>query len=188
VDQKYRTRLLTDQFIVFTDAKGFTGFIKSMDVEQVEGFLLECDDLVNSVCEQHHGIVRQVNGDQYFLTFSKPAQTFLAIQEMCEKWKYIVENYNIGLSIGVHKGDLKSIRSFVYGDDIYTTIYLSEFTRFYASQSDEITVITSRKIIDEFKGLIRDNQCQELDGSHLTQEKYKAVFQEHGAYRLQFDR
>lgn len=118
VDQKYRTRLLTDQYIVFTDAKGFTEFIKSMDVEQVEVFLLECDDLVNSICEKHYGIVRQVNGDQYFLTFSQPTQTFLAIQEMCEKWKRIVKNYNVGLSIGIHKGDPKAIRSFVYGDDI----------------------------------------------------------------------
>ena len=110
VDQKYRTRTLTDQYIIFTDAKGFTKFLNSMDVEQVESFLLECDDLINEVCEKYNGVIRKVNGDQYFLTFSEVTLALSAIKEMCESWKRIIEHFWVGVSIGVHKRKRKNFR------------------------------------------------------------------------------
>jgi class 3 adenylate cyclase len=38
VVKRHRTRVLTDQFIVFTDAMRFTSFIKSAGIEEIEGF------------------------------------------------------------------------------------------------------------------------------------------------------
>ena len=187
VDQKYRTRTLTDQYIIFTDAKGFTQFIKTMGVEQVESFLLECDDLINDVCEKYNGVIRQVNGDQYFLTFTEFSHTFAAIQEVCDKWKGIVERYGLGISIGIHKGNLNVIRSFVYGDDIYTTVYLSQFDRFYGSRPGEIWVMTSGKVKNELTGTGWEGQFQELDSSGLAEGKYLNVFQKHSVYRLRLE-
>jgi len=184
VDQKFRTRILTDQVIVFTDAKGFTQFVKSNGTEEVESFLLDCDDLINSICEKYEGVVRQVNGDQYFLTFAECMQTMAALEELCRNWKSILERYGIGISIGVHKGNLNVIRSYVYSDDIHTTIYLSEFNRIYGSHLSEIWIVCSGTVKKELQGTKWEGQFRELDGGKLTQETHKIVFREHSVYRL----
>ena len=38
VDHKFRTRVFTNQYIMFTDAKGFTRFVASNSIERVESF------------------------------------------------------------------------------------------------------------------------------------------------------
>lgn len=184
VDQKFRTRILTDQYIVFTDAKGFTKYVRSMDTEHVENFLLQYDDMINDICGKFSGVIRQVNGDQYFLTFSDCTQTLAALEELCQNWKDMIERYGTGISIGVHKGSLNVIRSYVYSDDIHTTLYLSGINSVYDHVLSEIWVVGSRKIIDELKGTYWDERFQELDPGKSTQEFHKMVFREHGAYRL----
>jgi class 3 adenylate cyclase len=184
VDQKYRTRVLHDQYIIYTDAKGFTRFMKSEEPEQVESFLLACDDLFNDICEKHSGVIRQMNGDEYFITFADPMQTLSAIKEICQNWEDIIKQFGIGISMGIHRGNINIIRSFVYGEDIHTTVALSGFDKIYGTKPDEVWVITSNKIVEDFHGLLQEGQCQKLDGSQLTLEKLKTVFQQHGAYRL----
>lgn len=187
VDQKHRTRVLTDQYIIYTDAKGFTAFVKNNEPEQVEYFLFAYNDLINDICENHHGLIRQVTGDEYFLTFSEPSQLLAAIRELCSKWQAVIERYGLGLSVGIHKGSLNILRSYVYGDDIHTTFTLSGFSNLYGAKINETWVVTSRKVIEDLQGLIEKKQCQELDGSRLAQEKHRTVFQQHGAYRLIFE-
>lgn len=184
VDQSFRTRVITDQCIVFTDAKGFTSFVKSNSVEEIENFLLDCDDLINDICDRYGGIIRSVNGDQYFLTFTEAAQTLNAVETLCRNWKKVVERYRIGLSIGVHKGDLNVIRSYVYGDDIHTTVYLRQIEKLYHLKRDEIFVVTSGRIRDEFKGTEHEIKFRELDIDRLTQEIHRIVASEHGVYQL----
>jgi class 3 adenylate cyclase len=184
VDQKYRTRVLTDQYIVFTDAKDFTRLIKSMGVEQVESFLLEYDDLVNDVCEKYNGVIRQVSGDQYFLTFTECTQTLSALGELCQNWNSIVERYGSGISIGVHKGNMNVIRSYVYSDDIHTTVYLSGLSNLYEPPSSDIWIIGSGRIKEELAGTVWAGQFQELDASKANRDIHKAILDEHGAYRL----
>lgn len=184
VDQKHRTRVLADQYIIFTDAKGFTPFVKSASIEQVENFLLDCDDLINEICDKYGGVIRQVTGDQYFLTFTDANETLMAIEQLCHSWKGIVERYKLGISIGVHKGNLNVIRSYVFGDDILTTVHLSELDRFYQPGPDGICVIASGKIRDEFKGTDQQVKFKELDRERITQEKYKMVIREHGGFEF----
>ncbi|HZM25265.1 MAG TPA: adenylate/guanylate cyclase domain-containing protein [Anaerolineales bacterium] len=184
VDQKHRTRVLTDQYIIFTDAKGFTPFVKSASIEQVENFLLECDDLINEICEKHGGVIRQVLGDQYFLTFIDANQTLMAIEQLCRSWKGIVERYKLGISIGIHKGNLNVIRSFVFGNDIHTTVYLSELDRFYQPGPDGICVVASGKIRDEFMGTGQEVKFRALDRERITQEVYKMIIREHGGFEF----
>lgn len=184
VDQKYKTRVLTDQYIVFTDAKGFTRFVKSSSIEQVENLLLDCDDLINEICEKHGGVIRQVVGDQYFLTFINANQTLMAIEQLCQSWKAIVERYKLGISIGVHKGNLHIIRSYVFGDDIHTTIYLSELDRFSHPRRNEIYAVTSGKFRDEFIGTDQEKKFLEFDTAKISKEVHKMIVGEHRAFEL----
>jgi class 3 adenylate cyclase len=182
VDQKLRTRVLTDQYIVFTDARRFTRFVKSNRVEVVEKFLIECDDLINGVCEKFGGVIRQVVGDLYFFTFADATSALNAIENLCHNWKDIIERYKVGLSVGFHKGNLNVIRSYVYGDDVHTTMYLTELDRLFTSNKIDITVITSSRIKDEFKNTIRINRFQEFDKGLLKQEVHNIVVREFGAF------
>ena len=187
IAQKHRTRIITDQYIIYTDAKGFNQFVRSNLPERVESFLLACDDLIHEVCEEYNGVIRQVNGDEYFLTFSAASQALSAIREIGRRWRLIIEQYGIGISLGIHKGKLKIIRSYVYGEDIHTTVTLSELNRFYDSKINEVWIVACRNFIEDLHGTLRDDQYQELDGSRLAEERFSTVFQHHGAYRLQFD-
>ncbi|HKY55795.1 MAG TPA: adenylate/guanylate cyclase domain-containing protein, partial [Anaerolineales bacterium] len=184
VDQKYKTRVLTNQYIVFTDAKRFTRFVKSASIEQVENFLLECDDLINEICEKHSGVIRQVIGDQYFLTFTDANQMLMAIEQLCHSWKAILERYKLGISIGIHKGNLHIIRSYVFGDDIHTTIYLSELDRFSHPRRDDIYVVTSAKVRDEFIGTDQEKKFLEFNMIKISQEVHKIIVGEHGAFEF----
>ncbi|HEX9837900.1 MAG TPA: adenylate/guanylate cyclase domain-containing protein [Anaerolineales bacterium] len=182
--QKHRTRVLTDHYIVYTDANKFEHFVKSASIQGVEDFLLDCDDLINEICDKHGGIIRQVNGDEYFFTFTDANQTIIAVEELCHSWKRIVERYKLGISIGVHKGNLKVIRSFVHGDDIRTTQYLTEIGKLYHPGQDEIRVVTSRKVRNELQGTEWEGKFRELDNEGTTKEVHKLIFNEHGAYEF----
>lgn len=184
VDQKYGIRVLTEVCIVLADAKGFTNFFKLNSTEVVEKFLLEYDDLMSDVCKNHGGVIRQINGDLYFMTFEKADQTISAIKMLCLNWTRIAGQYNIGISIGVHKGNLNVFRSYVFGEDINTTMQLSELGRFYKSDQDQIFVVISGKVKDETNITSNDVKFQELDDTKLTQEIYKKIVSEHRAYRL----
>jgi class 3 adenylate cyclase len=176
--------VLTDHYIVYTDANKFEQFVKSASIQGVEDFLLDCDDVINEICDKHGGIIRQVNGDEYFFTFTDANQTIIAVEELCHSWKRIVERYKLGISIGVHKGNLKVIRSFVYGDDIRTTQYLTELGKLYHPGQDEIRVVTSRKVSNEFHGTEWEGKFRELDDEGTTKEVHKMIFNEHGAYEF----
>ena len=184
VNQKSGIRVLTDHCIVFADAKGFSRFFSTHANEEVERFLLEYDDLMNEVCARHGGVVRQVMGDMYFLTFEVANQTIAAVRMLCQKWNRINEHYNIGIAIGVHKGNLHVFRSYVFGNDINTTEYLSALGRFYRTDRDQIFAIISGRVKDETNISFDDIKFQELDAETLTQEDYKAVVREHRAFRF----
>jgi adenylate cyclase len=184
VVQKFGIRMLTNQYIVLADAKGFTNFIKLKSTEVVENFLLEYDSLMNDASTKFGGVIRQINGDLYFLTFEGANQTISAIKMICQNWKSIVERYNIGISIGVHRGNLNMFRSYVFGDDINITGYLSELSRFYKSAMDQIFVVISGNVIDETNLTEDDAKFQPLDGEEFTQEIYKTIVREYRAYRL----
>ena len=184
VDQKYGIRVLTDQCIVFADAKGFGNFFKLERIEVVEDFLLDYDALMNDVCAKHGGVIRQVNGDMYFITFEEADRTISALKMLCLNWKRVLERYNVGMSIGAHKGSLFLFRSYAFSEDLNTTGYLSELSKFYKSAMDQIFVVISGKLLDETSLTGRDVMFQPLDDEKLTQEIYKAIVREHRAYRL----
>lgn len=185
--RKHHIRVLTDHYIVYTDARGFNFFMKSAGIEDVECFLLDCDDLINEICDKYGGIIRQVHGDEYFLTFLDGRQTIKAVEELCDSWKRIVERYKLGISIGIHKGNLNVIRAFVYGDDINMTVYLTALGKLYHLNTEEINVIISQKVRDEFDGIEWEGKFCALDPRLIDDEVGKAIIREHGAFEFSYD-
>jgi hypothetical protein len=146
--------------------------------------LLDCDELINEICDKHGGIIRLINGDEYFFTFTDAHQTITAITELCHFWKRIVERYKLGISIGIHKGNFNVIRSFVYGDDIHTTVLLTRLSRLYHPGQPEIRVTTSRKVRNKFQETEWEGKFRELDPSRILEQGHKKIVQEHGAFEF----
>ncbi len=184
VEQKHRTRVFTDQYIVFTDLSKMLAFIKSKSVEKIESFLLDYNDLLNGICEEYAGIVRNVAGDNYFLTFSEVNQTLMAIDKLSQRWKRIIKHHGVGLKVGIHKGNFNIFRSYIYGEDIETTAILTDFIRIFRSNANGIAVIATGKIRDEVRGTSWEHKFQELDKRKITDEWLQSIVKEHGVYEF----
>jgi len=183
VDQKHRTHVLTDQFIVFTDVRAWMWFTKTKEIEDVESFLLEYDDLMNEICDTYGGVIRNTSGgDEYFLTFSETNAFFPALEKLCSSWKNMIKRYKLGLSIAAHKGDLNILRSYLYGGNIHTTFYLEQLNGMFHPARESISIAVSGKVKESAQGTIWEPRIQELDRSKITSEKLQSMIEEHGAY------
>ena len=176
--------MLTDQFILFTDIHGWLGFTKSNGIEVVENFLIDYHDMLNEICERHNGVVRNASGDTYFLTFSDANALFPATQDLCESWKKVVERYQLGLSVAIHKGDLNIIRSYLYGNDIHTTVFLERLNSLVHPSKEIISVVVSGRIKECAQGTNWESRIRELDTSKITDERLQSIVKEHGAYQF----
>lgn len=187
VVQKHRTRVLTNQYIVFTDVRSWISFTKSREIADVENFLMEYDDLLNEICDGHGGVIRNRSGDEYFITFSEADRLFPAIQKLCIGWRDMLERYQLGLSITIHHGNLNILRSYLYGEDINTTFFLEELIRSAHPDGGSISVITSGKVKESVKGMTWDRKLEKFDLSVTTDERIYSTVKEHGAYWFIYD-
>ena len=184
IDQKHRIRVLTHQYIVFTDLRGWTRFTESRGIEHVESFLSDYDDLLNNICDQHGGVIRNASGDQYFITFSEIDSLCSAIQALCKSWKDMIGQHKLGLSVAVHKGDLNIIRSYLYSNDIHTTILLERANAFTQPNRETISVLTSASVKDAANGTNWAGRFKEIDTSKITDERLISTVREHKAFRF----
>lgn len=182
VHQKHKTRLLTDQFIVNTDVRKWMNFTKSKEVEDVENFLTEYDDLMNEICDTYAGIIRTKSGDEYFMTFSDADALFAAIEKLCISWEKMVDRYGLGLSITTHKGDLNFLRSYLFGNDLHVTFFLEQLHRLIFPARESISVVVSSKVKESAKGTDWERKFQDFDITKIKDEKLLSAIKEYGAH------
>lgn len=117
VEFEYTTRILRDVFVLMTDLTRFIGYYTTHPVDEVERMLIAYDALVQRVCLEHQGVIRQVLGDGFFLTFPTAVDAIQAANLLQSAWlAYIVEDgVPVGLQVGMARGDLYSFRSYLYG-------------------------------------------------------------------------
>lgn len=185
VDQKHRTRVIINQYIIFTDLEGWSKKIMSKSVEEIEGFLLDYDVLLNETCENNNGVVRAAMGDNYFLTFSDIDQLLNAVAELCEQWKAIFHRHKIGLKIGIHKGNLNIFRSYIYSQsqDINTTAYMTQLN--HVTEKDGFSVIFTGLIRKASRGTRWEQKFIELDKNKIPEEEFlRRIVEEYGIYEF----
>jgi adenylate cyclase len=182
VENTHRTRVLTDQYIVYMDIRGWKSYIEARTIEEVEKFLLDYDDLVNEICDLYGGVVRNKFGDEYFLTFTDTQMLFSAIERLFTSWKRMIERYQLGLSVGIHHGKLNLLRSYLYGNDIHTTFYLERLNSLVGPGTAGISVVVSRKVKENVQATKWENRFQELDSSKITDASVRSSLSEHGAF------
>ncbi|HEU0294015.1 MAG TPA: adenylate/guanylate cyclase domain-containing protein [Anaerolineales bacterium] len=182
VDFKHKTRVLTDQFIVNIDVRRWMTFTKSKNIEDVEDFLVEYDDLLNEICDTYGGIIRSKSGDEYFLTFSDADALLTAIEKLCASWKKMLDQYGLGLSATIHQGDLNILRSYLYGDDLHVTFYLEQLHRLIYPAKASVSVIVSSRVKESVKGSKWEARFEDFDVSKISDDRLLSTVNEYGAY------
>lgn len=184
IEQRYGIRVINDQYIVLADAQGFLKFYENTTTAEVESFLIDYDELMIDSCAKHEGIIRQINGDMYFITFGNADQTISAIKSIWLGWKRLLARYHIGISIGAHFGTIASYRSYVFGRDINIAENLTDLSRDIRSNEDKIGAVISKTVKEDINFKDPDIMFIELDEEKMTKDIHKKTIQEHGAYRM----
>jgi class 3 adenylate cyclase len=130
IEQTHRTRVLTDQYIVFTDLSGFSAFAEASPLTVVEKSLDRLLDLVDHACREFGGTNRFNAGDGYFLTFPDIRLAMEAVERLAEGWGTFQrrEGLHNPMKVVVHQGVLYAFRSYLYGDGLNVAMGVERVT------------------------------------------------------------
>ena len=122
IEQRHRTRIVADAYILFSD---LCGFGRMMDAgpssAAVEQILDALDGLTRGTAQEVGGTVRFNLGDSYCVTFAEAAQAVAWAERLTRSWDAIRHQQQFGctISVAIHRGTLYTFRSFLYGRDVW---------------------------------------------------------------------
>ena len=128
VEQRHRTQVLKDQYIVITDLDNFIASAQSSlsPVSMIEGTFDRLLELVGDVCREFTGTRRFSAGDSYCLTFPEAGLALAAAQRLGRDWSS--EKNGFRMNVIVHKGTLFAYRSYLYGTDLNVAMAVENAT------------------------------------------------------------
>ena len=117
VEQTHRTRVIDDQYIVFTDLRSFSRLMDRPSLTTVEKVLDRLFDLVSEITRELGGAIRFSAGDAYCLTFGAADLAVTAAERLGAAWAEFVraERLPCPVNIAVHQGVVYAFRSYLYG-------------------------------------------------------------------------
>jgi class 3 adenylate cyclase len=146
IEQRHRTRVLADVYILFSDLNGFGSIMDTGPTTTVERILDALDAVTYGTTQEFGGTVRFNSGDSYCMTFAEAGQAIAAAERLCRSWdatrrENSHEQFGCAISAGLHRGSLYAFRSFLYGRDVWTASKLQSATsRLLASDESGIFV------------------------------------------------
>jgi class 3 adenylate cyclase len=120
IEQRHRTRVIPNAYILFSDLRGFTSFTAAEPVVVVEHVLNTLDALIAGVTHEFDGTVRYSVGDSYCLTFAVASRLIAAAERLSAAWELARREgkFDCAIDIVLHRGRICAFRSFVYGEGI----------------------------------------------------------------------
>ncbi len=120
IEQTHRTRVITNEYIMVTDLRGFTQILGTVPMTTVEKTLETLFTLSNRLAREFSSTVRFSAGDSYYLTFADASRAMAAAERLSKSWSDFVrqEKLPCALNIAVHQGVLYAFRSYLYGPGI----------------------------------------------------------------------
>jgi class 3 adenylate cyclase len=118
VEQRHRTRIISNAYVLVSDLRGFNRFIETKPIIAVEGLLNTLDALISGIRREFGGVIRLSVGDSYCLTFAEAFQLMAAAERLSTEWKVAdrAAAFNCAINIALHRGRVCAFRSFLYGD------------------------------------------------------------------------
>jgi class 3 adenylate cyclase len=122
VEQRHRTHVLADRYIVITDIRGFSAIAETSQMTVVEDILDRLHELISRVCRDFGGTHHFGAGDGQFLTFSEPGRAMAAVERLTEEWGKSTGKQRCPMNVAVHKGTLYAYRSYLFGRAMNETV------------------------------------------------------------------
>jgi class 3 adenylate cyclase len=179
VEQKYRTRTITNQVIVITNISGWASFMESHSVSEIEDVLIDQDDFITAACNENGGVVRNTSGGGYICSFSGTQNALAAVEKICQQWDRVIQRYKIGLTVAVHKGDINILRGYVYGTAINETELLRRRVPIVSPDIDKSGVLVTQEIAIDVRGTRWEQQLREVDWNKLKDGPLQEFFKAH---------
>jgi len=175
IEQRHRTRVLTDQYIVISDLRGFTTMVRTSPIAVVESVLDRLLEIVVRACREFQGANRFSAGDMYCLTFTEARLAMSAVDLLWEEWGKHDESRRCELGVAVHKGTTYAFRSYLYGTDIDITTAVERLVRYVPR--GEPTILVTGNVRRDLAGTLWEGRLEPLDaGSHLPEFAKVEVF------------
>jgi class 3 adenylate cyclase len=123
VEQRHRTHVLADAYILTSDLRGFTRFIEAAPVTKVERVLEKLETLTHEVAHKFEGTIRYSHGDAYCVTFPEAGQVIAAAEQLSQNWETAnhEELFGCPIEVVLHRGKVNAFRSFIYGEGLVIT-------------------------------------------------------------------
>src|SRR5262245_53340354 len=99
VEPTHRTQILTEQYIMFSDLRGFDAFSMAQGVTAVEDVLDHLLELVNQLRCEFGCVNRGSIGDSHCLTFADAQVAMAAAERLQDAWKSFQEQAGYSLPI-----------------------------------------------------------------------------------------
>lgn len=130
LEQTHRMRMISDQYMVVTDLKGFGAIAEGSSVTLIERILDQLLELVRQTCAEFAGTHRSTTGDSYLLTFPDAARAMTGAERLAEGWAAFQHREGIRCPINevVHRGTLYGFRSYLLSPDLIVAVNLERAT------------------------------------------------------------
>jgi class 3 adenylate cyclase len=118
VEQRQRTQIIADAYILVSDIRGFTQATEILPVAVIESLLDTLEALTRKVADEFEGTIRFSVGDGYCLTFPDAVRLIAAAERLVHAWKAERRDEwsNCAVTIALHRGKINVFRSFLYGE------------------------------------------------------------------------
>ena len=125
VEQRHRTRVFEDVWILLTDLQGFTRLTEAEGLGTVERVLNALAAIITSATTEFAGTIRFSHGDGYCVTFADAAGAMSAAERIGREWAVasLEQKFQCPINICLHGGTIYAFRSFLYGDGINVPFY-----------------------------------------------------------------
>jgi class 3 adenylate cyclase len=120
VDQRHRTRTITEEYILYLDLRGFTRLAEALPVAKGERILDTLYDLTNGAAHEFGGTVRYSLGDDYCLTFREAVHGIAAAEWLSEHSaaEGREQRFGCAINMALHRGTIHAYRHFFYGEGL----------------------------------------------------------------------
>jgi class 3 adenylate cyclase len=165
IEQRHRTRAITDTFILFSDLSGFGRMLDAGPTSAaVERILDALDARVRACAQEVGGTVRFNVGDSYCVTFTEATQPIAWAERLIRSWEAVrkQEQFSCTISIGLHRGTLYMFRSFLYGRDVWIASQLQSASAKLLS-SGENGIFVTAAVRRALFGTPSHNRLQPID-------------------------
>jgi class 3 adenylate cyclase len=164
VEQTHRTRVIANQYVVFTDLRGFGALVAALPMTRVEKLLDALYELTNQVAREFDGTIRFSAGDAYCLTFTDAGPAMTAAERLREGWSAFErqEQLRCSMVVAVHQGTLYAYRSYFFGQAINIAGGVQDASR-TVLPPDEGAIFITGEVRRNLVGTLWDRRLELVD-------------------------